>query len=412
MKLKALIFISLFALALEAASMAAEPPPKPKTRQTENLTQNTYGELMRAQKLISENKTKAAHIVLNDLLKSDKLNNYERANVMQQIAFAYVSDEDFTSAIIFLKKALVLKTLPEQSELQTLFNLGQIYIAAEKYRDGIKALTDWMKRVENVSGQAFALLAQAHALLGEIKPAINYAQRAVASSERPRENWLHLLISLYLQQENYAKALPLVKQGAALYPQARIFWQQLAGIYAELDQHRNSFAALRTMHRLGLFKTSSEYERLAQLYLGFDAPVQAAKILEEGFGKKIVKQEPKNYELLGDAWLMAHEWQRALAPLDQAAKLSDDGKIFLRLGHTYIEDEQWARAENRLTQALKKGGLKDPGQAWLLLGIAQAKQNKTDKAITTLDQALQYDKVSSQAKMWLDNIRAARQNSN
>ena len=401
------IFIMrIFAVFVALCLIAASPPPKPKTRQVETLSQQTYDEITRAQTLAAKGQHKQALAALNTLLKNNDSNNHERAIILQQTAFIWLEQENFSQAIKLLLQALALEALSEQEELNALFNLAQIYIASAQYKQGIKILNQWMKRVETVPPRAYALLAQAWALLDELKRATPYAEKAVNATQTPRKNWLHLLITLYLQQELYRKALPVSEQGAKLYPKDRIFWNQLVGLYGELKMYQKSFAAQRTMHELNLFTKSSEYVRLAQTYLSYEAPIPAASLLEEGFRKNVVEKNDKNYTLLGDAWLMAREWHKAIKPLTQAAALVKHGKIWQRLGNSYIENENWVKAEQAFENALAKGQLSDDGRVWLLLGVARAKQNKRQEAFAALGRAIEYDKISSEAKAWMDNLRA------
>ena len=53
--------------------------------------------------------------------------------------------------------------------------------------------------------------------------------------------------------------------------------------------------------------------------------------------------------------------------------MSEDGRLFLRLGQTYMQEEDWKNAEKYIRYAIKKGDLENPGRAWLLLGITRNK---------------------------------------
>ena len=52
--------------------IAASPPPKPKTRQVETLSQQTYDEITRAQTLAAKGQHKQALAALDALLKNDR----------------------------------------------------------------------------------------------------------------------------------------------------------------------------------------------------------------------------------------------------------------------------------------------------------------------------------------------------
>ena len=400
------IFTALLFFCLSAAS------PPPKLRAKETLSQSVYEAITGAQELSTQGKNQQALSNLDNLLKGENLSGYERALVLQQQAYVWVEQENFSKASSLLQQALALQALPKQLELNALFNLAQIYVAGANYQKAIAVINQWLgqakKTLGKVPAQGYALLAQAWALSGDVKKATPYAEAAVRARQTPRREWLHLLASLYLQQNFYRKALTIAEQGVKLYPKDKIFWSQLVGLYAELKQEKKSFAALRTMFALGLFTKPAQWTHLAQSYLAYDAPVQAALILEQGLAQGVLEKNEKNYTLLGDAWALAREWQKAIVPLRKAAPLAEHGKIWQRLGRAYTNGEQWQQAEQAFVKALKKGKLNDEARAWLLLGIARAKQNKKDEAFAALGKAIAFDSISSEAKVWLDNLRSAQ----
>lgn len=400
--------ILLIASSLLAASAAAAANPKPKTRTVETLSQSVYDEITRAQKLSRDKKHNEALTNLQVLLKSNTSNKYERALVLQQEAFVWAALENYTKAISLLNQVLEQAVLSAAEKQSAQFNLAQIYLAAQNYPAAIKTLNQLIskKKGKKVSGDTYALLAHAWALAGEFKRATPYAEKAVRSRKRPRKNWLRLLTSLYLQQNLYAKALPIAERGAVLYPTDNIFWLQLADLYAQQKKMKKSFTALRTMYQLKLFTKPSHYRRLAQNYLAFGAPAAAARILEAGFAKNILEKNHKNYILLGDAWRLARQWHKAIRPLRAAAPLVPHGKIWQKLGDSYLQAELWQKAERAFMRALDQGDLKREGRAWLLLGITRAKQNKQDQAFAALDRAITFDDVSDEAKAWIDNLYA------
>ena len=49
-----------------------------------------------------------------------------------------------------------------------------------------------------------------------------------------------------------------------------------------------------------------------------------------------VTKNAKNYRLLSQAWMLSQEDERAVPALKEAARLSDDGELDVRLGNTVI----------------------------------------------------------------------------
>lgn len=389
-----------------AAESERSAPPKPETRRVETLTQATFDKLTRAQEMIGSNQHAGALSILNGLLQSDRINPYEQAVVQQTIGFCHADKGDYARAVAAFEAALSLQKLPEQAALDIKYNLGQLYLGLDQAGKAIRWLEEWKVSVPSLNARAYALLAQAYAQAERFDEAIPYAERAVNSQETPRESWYQLLISLYLEKGTYSKALPVVEQATRLFPGKAIYWTQLVGLYSELNDQRRAFATMRAMHRQNMLTKSSELVRLAQMFLYFEAPYQAGKVISEGLAAQSVENTAKNWELLADAWVMAREWERAQPALARAAALSGDGNTYMRLGHAYIEDEAWRDAETALAKAVGADSLRDRGQAWLLLGIARAKQSKYASAQNAFTEALSYSTVKAQAETWLGTVTA------
>ena len=58
--------------------------------------------------------------------------------------------------------------------------------------------------------------------------------------------------------------------------------------------------------------------------------------------------------------------------------LNNSGAMYERLGRSYAELQEWAKAEEALTKAINAGGIKDRGLAWVLIG--QSRYERDDRA--------------------------------
>lgn len=381
-------------------------PPKPQTRRVDTLSQRTYEKLTRAQEASGNGQHGTALGILSELLGSDRLSEYEKAVVHQTIGYTHAANDNYAASVRAFEAALAVGALPQQAALDIKYNLGQLYLGLDRVTAAIRWLENWKAEVASPAPRAYALLAQAYAQADRFREAIPYAERAVRNAPEPRENWLQLLISLYLQEERYREALPIVQRATNLFPAKRTYWQQLVGLYSELDEPRNAFAAMRAMHRQNMLTRSSDLVRLAQMYMAFDVPYRAGELISEGMNAGTVEKTASNWELLADAWVLAREWRDAQNALEQAAALSGKGDLYVRLGHSYVEDEAWGNAETALERAVGRGGLNNPGQAWLLLGIARAKQGKNQEALAAFERVQGQTSVRSQAASWIATVNS------
>jgi predicted negative regulator of RcsB-dependent stress response len=119
-----------------------------------------------------------------------------------------------------------------------------------------------------------------------------------------------------------------------------------------------------------------------------------------------VPETAEIWRLLADAWVAARNRDKAERPLERAAAHASDGQLYLRLAHVQIEREEWTAARKSLTHALEKGGLSDPGNAQLLLGIASASDSDWKGARKAFEAAAGYEGTASAAKQWLLEVEA------
>ena len=118
----------------------------------------------------------------------------------------------------------------------------------------------------------------------------------------------------------------------------------------------------------------------------------------------MVSPQAKNLEFLGSSWIQARELEKAVRPLEKAARMSNDGEDFYRLAHLHFEREKWKEAANALDAALKRGQLKNPGQAYLLKGIAYFSMKRLESARAAFSQAHKYEKTRVSSVQWLKHL--------
>ncbi len=131
------------------------------------------------------------------------------------------------------------------------------------------------------------------------------------------------------------------------------------------------------------------------------APLKAGRVPDEAGDKGLLPMDEKTLEALANAWINARERWRAEGVLKRLVGMSSSGEYAYRLGAMYGDEERWQEAQRLLEQALAKGGLKTPGQAWLRLAVARINLNDREKAIAAMRQATQHRESQATAREWL-----------
>lgn len=339
-------------------------------------------------------------------IKMDGLSPYERSRVEQILATIDHSQDKFASARTHLKAAIDAGGLNAEEISQTKYQIAQLFLAEEKWKEGAAALEDWFATATKPNSAAYYLLAVAYYQQELYDKALAPAQKAVDLAEKPQESWIQLVLALHLQKEHWKEAIPLLNRLINIAPDKKTYWQQLSSVYGQLGQYPQALAVMQLAYSSGLLNTDSDVKRLADLLLFNDVPYRCGQILDEAINKNIVKPDSKVYEKLANCWIAAREFKRSIDPLTKAAGMSGNGDLYVRLGEVQVQRSDWSGASDALSKGLNKGGLKDTGNAQLMLGIALYNQKKLDDAVKWFEKAKSSEKSRKTAEGYLQLIQA------
>lgn len=392
--------------AVGVTTVLGSPPARAAEGSQELVGRWAYERLNRAHEALNAGKMADALTAMDEMSRKLALNDYERALMWQTYGYIYSSQEKLAKAAEAFEKALGLNTLPEGAQLNTQFNLGQIYLAAENYPKAVATLEDWLSKVQNPTGTAYYMLAAAYAQQKKFDKALVHARRMLSTGETPRESWLQLVLSIHYELKHMRDMADVLKRLCELYPK-KAYWMQLSAAYSELKMEKEALAVLELAYAQGYLTDQSAVMSLAQLYLYHAIPLKAAQVIEKGFADGIVARDEKTLSLLGNALLNANEYARALAPLQEAAKLSRDGDVYIRVAQIHLDDENWEKAIAAVREALAQPKLTDPGNANVLLGISYYQAKDFGAARKAFLKARESDKSRATADKWLDILAKA-----
>ncbi len=342
-------------------------------------------------------------IRLLDKLSPKRLNPYERALVYRMLAHvAYGADEP-EQAIAYFVQFLEEEMLPLRDEARVRFNIAQIYASLERWREMIDWLNRWLLYVEDPDPLGFYLMGIAYYQLEDFDAAIVQTKLAVELRPEPRESWMRLLAALYAQKQDYENTAPILEELVLRFPKKR-YWVQLSLIYGAREDHRRSLSVQQVAYAQGLLTEDKELRRLARSYLYHELPYPAAQVLEKALEDGAITRDSEAFELLANSWIAAREYERSLDPLHSAAELSENGDLSVRLGQVNMQREAWDKASVLLEKAVEKGGLKDPGNAELLLGIAYYNSAHVARARSSFLRARQHDSTRDAANRWITHL--------
>jgi tetratricopeptide (TPR) repeat protein len=394
-----------------SAAQQEEASASPRVRRTQTLREVVYEKLEDARNLADEEEYSDALDVLARLEKR-KRNSYERAMTHNMVAYVYTAQEKYDEAIIAYSQVLDIDNAPDSLKQTTLFTLAKLYMMQERYDESLNTLNSWMESSDKVGADAYLLRAQVQyqrEAFGLAKDDVTTAvsMRKESGSKAP-ESWLLLQRAALFQLKDYAGLAANLESLVANYSKAE-YWMQLAAVYNELGRSEQELATLETAYDMKLMTKEGEYLNFAQALLAREIPYKAAHVLEDGMQADIVEKSARNLSLLGDAWMMAREYDNAIVSMTAAASESGKGSDYFKLAQIYTERQEWNKAFDFSQKSLQVGDLKAPHQALIIKGLAQYNLNHLEEAATTFFQAARYPAAEKTAHQWQEYIESEQQ---
>ena len=335
-----------------------------------------------------------------DGINVGRLKPFAKATVYEMYAHAYAGEGNFKDAAKYFQMALDSEGFEEDRQTRLRFNIAQIYMMLEDWDNAIVQLNIFFNETENPNSDAYYRLAICYYQKGDLAASLEPARAAVEKAKVPKESHLRLLLALYMEDKRYEESIPLLEQLVSLYPQ-KAYWMQLSAVYAELERDLDSLASQQLAYSQGLLTKDKELRRLSQMYLFHDLPYRAGLVLQKAIEEEKVESDADAWELLGNSWLQAKEYDRALDPLTRAAEISETGDLFARLGRVYIQREDWDSAAEVLEQAVDKGDLEDEGNTRLLLGVAYYNNKKPKSARRQFVLSTNFEESARYGNQWI-----------
>lgn len=378
-----------------------------KTKQAQAVSKEVYDRIQEAQELIDADNPRGALDVLNRLKTKKGITEYELQNVLNYIGFVNYNLDNIEAAMAAYEEMIRIPSIEPQIRKTTIYTMAQLSTMQESYEKALDYLDQYFALETNPAPENYILLAQNLYQVNRYPDMIEPIEKAIAEAQRRevevREDWYVLLNFAYFQQEDYAKVRDIQKILLVNWPKKR-YWFSLAGAYTELGEERNLVAAYDAAHTQGLLEKESEYVTMAQLYMQHEVPYKAGKLLEEQMEKGAVEKNAKNYRLLSQAWTLAAEDARSIPALQQAARLSDDGELNLRLGNAHLNLGQYEECVAAIREGLNKGGIKSPDNAQISLGMCLYNLKEYDAAKAAFNEAGRSERSRRVARQWINVI--------
>ena len=413
-------FLLLLVLALTAvgASSAREDKnapeyPNAKREQPRNdlRSEREQRMLQAGFNALNSNDDAKATEELNRVLK-DSSSKYAKAMALRGLAQVQMNAGNDKAAVPLLQQALDLNSLPNNDYFNTMLTIAQLQAQDEQWQPALDTLHKWMTEGAKQSGEAYALEGNIYYRLNQYQNAVGAMKQALALKPDAPDSWKQLLMASYAGMNDYASAAKVEEAILAKNPDDKTAIKNLVSVYIQAKEPDKALKVMADAKARGLYTTNDDYINLAKMYLyvgqNQDNPkpdaLQAASVVQEGLDKKIVTPSLEAYKLLGDAYYVAGDQDRALAAWTKASPYAKDGEMDFLRGQLLIQDQKFSEGRSLMQTALKRG-VKRVGAAWALIGNADLALKDRKAAIAAFEKAAQDPETRAAAEKVLKQLR-------
>ena len=408
--------LALAALALPAPLAAQNDGAKKKYGDTKTVRRKAlsseFGRHFRSWQDLVEAEDWQGCLKLLERVGFDDWRSHERAELHNRYGMVYASTGDYDKALEHYIKLLDEPDAPSSTRNTTFQYIGQLYLVQGDPAKALEFLHLWLDSLKEISASAYGLLATAYYMAEDYDKALEYVETAIGMMEKRRdgkgrENWYSLQFSIYHQRDNHDEAMNvLVNKLLSYFPRPR-YWRALSGMYGQMEDGKRQHAALDLVYLQDELKQESGLRNLASLFAQERAYWQCAQIMRKGLDDGIMERTAKNLRILGECYYAAREVELALPVMEEAAELSDDGKIYESLAHVYSSLQQHEDCLRVAAIAMERGELKRPDQLRLAMGMAHFNMERYEEAISTF-RDIKDERSQKAAVRWQNYVASQR----
>ena len=251
--------------------------------------------------------------------------------------------------------------------------------------------------------QADDVLGTAYYLNGDLAGAEQFTQSVVARKEAVGETaTLQTLNVLYNSQQDQGKEQEATQTAgliAVVDPTPENWGRVIDYAFTSANLQDRQYLNLYRLRRETNSLASADYPGMANMAVELGLPAEAQSVLNEGIATGNL-QAGEIADAVADVSALTLETESSLAGFASEAAASPDGLAEVLYGELLLGYERFAEAESAIRRGIEKGGLANPADAQVLLGIALLEQGKKPEALQAFSDAEQNAATQPVAWAW------------
>lgn len=396
-------------LATAVAATFAVGTLSPQLASAEEKVTNTVGtKLQDALKLANEKKIADALTKAKEAQALAK-KPFDAFKTNDILAYLNIRAGDYPGALRSFEQIIDSQYLEDAQRAQYVKTMTQLYFQTKSYGKTIEYGQRWLKNSPS-DVDAAILVGQSYWLQKDCRNATRYMDQAIDISQRtgkpPKESFWQIKLQCATDAGNAAAQIDALQDLVERYPNKN-YWDGLLTLLSRGVPDRTMLHFYRLKFDTDTLDNAGDYEDMAQLAIEFGFPGEAQTVLERGFATKVLEKDKdveRHKRLLESSKKTAEGDKKALPMFDREARNQKTGEADVKLGFAYLTYGDSAKAIEAIERGIGKGGVKNPAEAQIFLGMAYLRAKRADDAKKAFRAAKDDQLLGKIAKLWL--IRA------
>lgn len=384
----------------EAAAVSKTGRMDPPAKSSQKFAK-TYGKV--AEQYEAEQYDEAMAAL--DKLDTPKVTPYEKAKIEQMRGYVHYNQDELPEAIASFKQAIAADALPNEEHFQLKLTIAELYHMNDQLPESAAAFDEWLLDAEKITGRNWALQAKNYYDQDDYDKALEYINKAFASGDASERAWNQMKANALLSLERTDEAIAFGREVLAQAPDDLEFVNFLTALLLDAEKPQDAITILEGLRSQGKLTKENVYVNLYAAYRDVEKPLDAAAVLGEGIDKGVVAKSRDRYLQVGEAYYDGEDLTNALVNFRKSAELStSDGTADLYAGQALLDQEKPQEARVAFTAAIAKGNLKQLGNAYYQLGIAELDSENEAAAIAAFKKAQGYPESAKNATQALKSL--------
>lgn len=328
---------------------------------------------------------------------------YDDLVINEVLAQIYIQQKDYTDATAPVEAIADSPALPDDQKKGAFANAFQLAMVAKHYDKAI-GYGQQLQTLNALTPAIEADLGVAYYFTKDMAHAQQYAQMSIdadkAAGNPPNENALKIVENAEAAQNNTGALQGTLENLAMTYNQPDT-WNKLITLALQTKGIKDidELYLLRLKTLLPSTMVTEDYTGLAAIADAEGYSTEALNILQKGMQAGKVTSSQAGVTLT-HARNGANQDARDLPKIAAEAERAKKGEADIKLAEDYWGYGRFADAEVAARRAIAKGGLKDPSEGPMLLGMILVAEKKYSDAVQSLSQVSGSAPRNAAAHVW------------